>query len=553
VTTAPPLPDDVRRYRDARARIEQLPLPDSLPALLDQAVLQWPDRPAVNFFELERGRLSFRELRDASLAVAELLSDLGVEPGDHVMVALPNIPMFPVTWLALARLKAVMVPANDRYTASEFAFVISDSEPVVIVTAHELAPTIADALGATAVKAHVVTTASDATLALDIAGISHEVSAPAQSERAFPESQADDRVGIHYTSGTTGFPKGCILTHRTWLIAAAVSLHMLPFPPHRILSDAPYFYIDAPAETALALMSGAEQYIAGRASLSKFVRRLSDLDIDYVEVWEALADEVLDPEAEASLRSRGTVLHASSFGLRDSRRADVEERLHAVVREMFGMTEIGFGTLVPYDVDVAPHGTCGLAAPYRETRIVDPETGEDLDDGAVGELWVRGPGVMLGYHRRPEVNKELLKPDGWFRTGDLMRRDALGFHFMVGRIKDMIRRSHENISAREVEEALQSIPGVLSAAVVGVPNPMRGEEVKAFIVLDPAHREELSPEVIVEKAADSLARFKLPRYIEFVAELPLTPSGKVAKAELRRRDEGATPRGWDQSVQEWRP
>lgn len=552
MTTAPLLPDEVRRYRDTRARIEQLPLPDSLPALLDQAVLRWPDRPAVNFFEIERGRLSFRELRDASLAVAQLLSNLGVGPGDHVMVALPNIPMFPITWLALARLKAVMVPVNDKYTASEFSFVISDSEPVVIITANELAPTIADALDATEVKAHLVTTASDATLALDIAGSLHDVAAPPQSQWTYPEPQADDRIGIHYTSGTTGFPKGCILTHRTWLTAAAVSLHMLPSPPLRILSDAPYFYIDAPAETVLALMSGAEQYIASRASLSKFARRLVDLDIDYVEVWEALADEVLDPEAEASLRARGTVLHASSFGLRDSRRAEVEERLHAVVREMFGMTEIGFGTLVPYDMDAAPYGTCGLAAPFRETRIVDPETGKDLEDGAVGELWVRGPGVMLGYHRRPEVNEELLKPDGWFRTGDLMRRDDLGFHFMVGRIKDMIRRSHENISASEVEETLQSIPGVLSAAVVGVPDLMRGEEVKAFIVLDPAHPEEVSPTVIIEKAADSLARFKLPRYIEFVAELPLTPSGKVAKAELRRRDDGATPRGWDQTSQEWR-
>ncbi len=175
----------------------------------------------------------------------------------------------------------------------------------------------------------------------------------------------------------------------------------------------------------------------------------------------------------------------------------------------------------------------GLRFPNRETRIIDADLRE-VPAGTQGELCFRGPGMMLGYHNRPEVNAELFLPGGWFRTGDLVRKDADGLHYFAGRVKDMVRRSGENISAVEVEQQIATMPGVAEAAVIGVPDARRGEEVKAFVV--PASGTTLTAEDIVNWLRPRLAPFKIPRYVEFRDELPHTASGKVAKSALRAED-----------------
>jgi acyl-CoA synthetase (AMP-forming)/AMP-acid ligase II len=177
-------------------------------------------------------------------------------------------------------------------------------------------------------------------------------------------------------------------------------------------------------------------------------------------------------------------------------------------------------------------GSVGIAAPFRRLKIVD-SAGIEVAQGEVGELWVSGPGMFGGHNNRPEVSAEVLS-GGWMRTGDLFRCDEAGYYYVVGRLKDMVRRNMENISTHEVEQVLIGHPGVAHAAVLAVPDAKNGEEVLALVVLrEGADQDEVSPELLRDHCASRLAKFKLPRYVGYRESFPITPSGKVAKGQLR--------------------
>lgn len=553
MTLTDPMRAAIDEFDLLRLRIETGYASITLNQLVDAAADAWPSEPAINFFQQEAARYTFKQIRHYSCALAIALREQGVRQGSPVAVVLPNVPLFPFAWLALARLGAVMIPVNPKFTPDEMRFILTDTRATHVIAHHSVLPVVREALIGTNHVICLTRTTPGEVLGFSIDSNPTVLTDEPLDDPAWPEVSAQDAVGIHYTSGTTGFPKGCVLTHESWAISASVAMALLPERPRRILSDAPYFYLDAPLETICALVTGAEQYVADHVSLSRFTAWLADFDIDYVEMWDALAEAAGDPDAEARLRARSRRLYCSSFGMTEPHRQTLEDRLGAVIREMFGMSEIGLGTAMPYSSAAAPAGSCGLAAPFRETRIVNPDDGTDVEPGAVGELWIRGRGVMLGYHDRPEANAATRAEGGWFRTGDLMRRDANGYHFVVGRLKDMIRRSDENIAAAEVEAALHAVMGIAEAAVVGVPDPMRGEEVKAFVVLKPdLTAVDVPPAEIIGELAQHLAPFKVPRFIEYIDSLPLTPSGKVAKAELRSRDERQAPGGFDRIDNVWR-
>jgi long-chain acyl-CoA synthetase len=517
---------------DLSAGVDPALIEQTLPVLLDAAARRWPNEPVLNFFQTPGSRITFAELRSRTDRLARALIGFGVGPGTPVAVVLPNVMAFPVSWLAIARLGAVMVPINPSYTPDEIRFALEDVSVKHVIADESFSSTLSEA--GLRPEEHLFCCDPEA----QTFGPFGPPAAVVASVPSWPDVSPDDPVGIHYTSGTTGLPKGCVLTHRSWVVTAVVLAHVLPRAPRRLLSDAPYFYLDAPMELAFALLIGAEQYVAQKVSLSRFASWLVEYDIDYCEVWEALGDRMPDPQSEARLRQRTTPIMMSSFALPGDHHRGLEERLNAVIREMFGMTEVGLATLVSYDDDsLVGSGSCGRAAPFREVRVFDPESLAEVADDEVGELWVRGPGLLLEYYRRPEVNAECFQPGGWFRTGDLARRDCDGNFFIVGRLKDMIRRSHENIAATEVEAALAKHPAVSSVGVIGVPDELRGEEVKAFVALHegtPASDE--TAQAILEFAGQHLAPFKVPRYLEVLEELPLTPSGKIAKRALRDHD-----------------
>jgi crotonobetaine/carnitine-CoA ligase len=197
------------------------------------------------------------------------------------------------------------------------------------------------------------------------------------------------------------------------------------------------------------------------------------------------------------------------------------------------MTEIGSGMFVPMEATgMVGSGTCGVVVPFRETKVVD-DAGNEVPPDVEGELLVRGPGILRGYYRKPEATAAAIDAEGWFRTGDVFRKDANGFHFIVGRKKDMIRRAGENIAAGEVEAVLRTLPQIAEAAAVPVPDDLRKEEVKVYLVLQPGvARAQCTPEAVIAHCERNLAKFKVPRYVAYVEALPKTASGKIAKHVL---------------------
>ena len=195
-------------------------------------------------------------------------------------------------------------------------------------------------------------------------------------------------------------------------------------------------------------------------------------------------------------------------------------------------------------------GSCGKPGPFRQARIVD-ETGKAVAQGESGELQLRGPGILQGYYKNPEATKSAFDGD-WFRTGDLFRQDADGYYYIVGRLKDMIRRASENIAARELEVVMAALPQVMEVACVPVPDDIRGEEVKAYIVLQPGlTAADLGPQTIIEHCTAKLAPFKIPRYIAYATELPKTTSGKIAKKVLVQGVTDLKAGSYDRILEQW--
>lgn len=510
---------------EMRRAIEGRELPPNLGAALDSSVAEFGERNLCNFFDSGE-ELTFSEFGERVERMAVVLRRLGVERGDHVAVLLPNIPEFPIAWMALAKLGAVMVPVNTRLTSEEVAFTVDDADVTFVVIESSLFADLDSALdGIEEQRTLVIGGSSDSprSFAALSAGIENVDLEPV-------EVGLDDMISIQYTSGTTGLPKGAIQTHRYWLTIAISMIGLFDEPPRRILTDTPFFYMDPQFEFLAAMMSGSEVFVAARPSLSRFIERIRDHRIDYCSFWEnALSLPPDERDTEHELR------WVSTTGLPGARHAELEERFGVVARDLYGMTEIGMGLFLPWEATaMVGSGSCGVPAPFREIKIVDEEMNE-LGSGEAGELMVRGEGMFLGYYKRPEANAELLTDDGWFHTGDLMTRDDEGFHYFVGRKKDMIRRSHENISAVEVEAILERMPEVREAAVIAVPDDFRGEEVKALLV--PAEgigQADLSPAEVDRFCRLHLAAFKLPRYIEFRESLPKTASGKIAKGKIRK-------------------
>jgi crotonobetaine/carnitine-CoA ligase len=296
-----------------------------------------------------------------------------------------------------------------------------------------------------------------------------------------------------------------------------------------MLIDMPFHYMGGQWRFLMALLLGATAVVARQQSLARLMDRLLAHEVGFCSVTPALAKEPPDPRRQG-LR----LAWAGTMAMPAELHAALEERLGGTpVREMYGLTETGAALAMPVAVDwMTGSGSCGLPVAFRRLRVADAD-GHDVPVGQTGELWIGGPGLMLGYYGREAATAEAFR-DGWFRTGDLVRRDADGFHTVLGRIKDVIRRSGENISAVEIETVLAGLPEVVEAAALPVPDALRGEEVKVCLALrsglGPA---EVPPERVLEFCRARLARFKLPRYIAYVPELPKTPSGKVAKQALR--------------------
>lgn len=511
----------------ARDAIAAMNFPTSIGAFIAERAATMGDAPAAIWFE-DNITLSYADLHKRSDSLAAALMARGIRKGAHVALMMPNVPEFVLSWFALAKLGAVLVPTNSAYTSTELDYLLNQSDAQAIIIDASLLPALECMSKRPAVlddaRVFVRGEADSRYGSLDA------MLAEARTFNAPWPVVSTDLMSLQYTSGTTGFPKGCMLTHDYWLLLAlsAAAAGMGEEAVKRSLLWAPFFYMDPQWQLLMTMHLGGTAYVAKRLSLSRFFDWVREYEINYTSFSEVALKALPPSPADKQMALR----YINAWGWAPASVKEAEERFGVVARDSFGMTEIGAGILMPI---AATHKldkrTCGVPAPFREARIINEE-GRECGIGEPGELQMRGRSILLGYYKRPDANAESFDGD-WFRTGDLFTVDDEGYYSIVGRIKDMVRRSSENISAREVEAVLHEMPEIEEAAVVPVPDPLRKEEVKAYLKLKPGvSRDSFSLDALFEHCKKNLAAFKVPRYVGFIDEYPRTPSDKIAKSKL---------------------
>ena len=524
--------------------IEAQSLPVNFIEVIERAADLYGDRLALHFID-DDDSVTYQELKNRVFTLASGFRKAGIEQGTHVALLVPNRIEFPLAWLALACLGAVMVPTNTSYTANEIDYLYNDADVSFLIVDRDLLSTFLamEKRPAALADEHVFVIDGDDRRFPALTTIA-DSGDPAFTPRR--DVSPDTLLNIQYTSGTTGFPKGCMQTQRYWIVLGTTAGAIAP-DVRSILTDHPYFYMDPQWELIWGLLSGASVYAVGGMSTTKFWDRVRKYDIEWAWFPNPILKHPQKPgDGDNTIRmfAAGAI---SSTAIREA-----EKRFNAPVRSAYGMTEIGAGTWVPEQIpDDEILDTVGLRAPFRELRIVD-ENGDDVPDGTPGELIARGDGLFEGYYKKAEANKESFYDD-WFRTGDMFVRTPNGYYKIIGRFKDMIRRSAENISAMEVEHVIREIEAVAEAAAVPVPDDYRGEEVKIYVRLKPGFRQDdCPPSDIIGHCRKRLAPFKVPRYVGYVEEMPYTPSNKVAKHEMIAGIDDLRSDAWDDLDQRWR-
>ncbi len=533
-----------------RKELEKMALPETLGDLVRKAAEANGDKVLGHWID-EGVSLSYREFDERVDRLASSLVRQGVRKGTHVAVMLPNVPAFPISWVALGRIGAVMIPVNVAYRSDELHFVLSDSDSQFVIMDESLLP-VFEAIEAplplidrSRIILHGGTREGHPSWEALLEAGSLPFEPPSQVGRS-------DLLNIQYTSGTTGFPKGCMLSQDYWVLIGTYAAYFRNRDGgvKNTLIWAPFFYMDPQWQFLMTLQLGATAHVARRMSLSRFYDWLENYQINYCIFPEPALKARRPSEQDRKL----ALTYVSIYGWRPDTRKEVMERFGVVAREGYGMTEIGGASIVPVAAeDKALIPTCGLAGPFRELKIMDEEENEVTEPGQTGELWVTGRSILWGYYKRPEANAESFR-GRWFRTGDIFKRDEDGFYYIVGRIKDMIRRSGENIAAREVEAVLTNLDAVAEAAVVPVPDELRREEVKAYLLLrEGATPEDCPPEEVIRHCTQHLADFKVPRYVAYMTEdFPRTPSRKIQKKILTGGVEDLRVGAYDREEGRWR-
>jgi crotonobetaine/carnitine-CoA ligase len=511
---------------------------------LEKAAARYGEKLAIQF-EYDDVSLSYRELNERVNQFANALRSMGVKKGDHVAVMLPNCPEFPLTWLALAKLGAIMIPINFRYQAHDLEYVLNNSDASMLVIHAERISIFREVqTRCPAIKEVLLVAGGEDHLGSSLV----ELARKAPIELPPTDISLDDLVNIQYTSGTTGFPKGCMLTHEYWLTVGFPAVRKVT-EEDVFLSVQPFYYMDPQWQLIMTLMAGCTMVLVKRFSASRYM----DLVRKYgVTCSLAEAATLVYKQPESPLDRQHRLRFVLIFGFPPHLHKKFEERFHVIAREGYGMTEIGSGMSMPLeDSHMTGSGSVGKPRPHRQVRIVDQE-GNDVPQGAVGELLVRGPALFKGFYKKPKETAEAFSGD-WFHTGDLFRRDENGYYYIVGRKKDMVRRHGENISAAEVEAVLKAHPKILDAAVVPVPDEVRGEEVKAYVIPKPGESmETIPPEELIAFCLERIAKFKVPRFVEYMESFPRTPSQRVEKHKLIAEKKDLRAGCYDAEEKRWR-
>jgi crotonobetaine/carnitine-CoA ligase len=466
-------------------------------------------------------------------AAARALRARGIGAGDRVGVMAPNSPNMVLLLFALARLGAIFVPVNPEFGVREAGYILQHAGVRAVATTRAALPTAAEAVAELRPVPWF--------FLLEGAPTEHatfdEMIDAAPATAAPNAGAADATVLMLYTSGTTGFPKGVMHSQRNFVLAGeGFVARMWLQPEDRLMCILPMFHINALFYSlAGAFAAGATLVLLPRFSASTFWRSAAESGATQVNIIAAIGNILARrPREEFDPRHRLRVIYGAPI-TPDLERTFREEFHVPVMIEGYGMTEIPGACNNPFDGERRPN-SMGLPARhpdpnvrFAELRVVGDD-GVDVPDGAEGELWVRTPILMQGYYKDPEQTTASMHED-WFKTGDLVRRDAEGYFYFVARKKDIIRRRGENISGAEIDRVVDDHPAVVRSAAIPVPSELGEDEILVAIVLKPGA--EVSAREIAAWCRARLAAIKVPRYVAFVEALPTTATERVQKFQLR--------------------
>jgi long-chain acyl-CoA synthetase len=513
----------------------------NLSVLLEDSARKFPNRDAL---VLGPTRLTYAQVNGAANQVANLLVERGIKPGDKVALSCPNLPYFPIVYYGILKAGAVVVPLNVLLKAREIAFHLEEAD-VKAFFCFQGTPDLP--MGEEGFKAfnevadveHFFLITADPAAESPIAGAETMGSALAGKSPVFDPvvTEATDTAIILFTSGTTGKAKGAELSHANTMMNVVTSNRLFQSKPgtDSHLLCLPLFHtFGATVQMHAGFSMAATLYLVPRFDAAQVVGLMESEEITFFAgvptMWWGLL-QALTPEVDVDRIAKNLRIGVSGgAALPVEIISQVKERLHVTVLEGYGLSETS-PVATFSDPDMEPRaGSIGVPIWGVEVKLINDDWSEVTEIGEVGEIAIKGHNIMKGYYGRPEATAEVIK-NGWFRSGDLARKDEDGFYYIVDRSKDMIIRGGFNVYPREIEEVLLTHPAVSLAAVIGVPHDSHGEEIKAFVILKPGA--EATADEIVAWGKEQMAGYKYPRIVEIVPALPMTATGKILKRELR--------------------
>jgi long-chain acyl-CoA synthetase len=501
--------------------------------LLTESARTTPDHTALILDSL---KLTYSQLNALTNQFANGLDRLGIKRGDHVALMMPNLPQFLIAYYGIAKLGAVVVPMNVLFKGGEVEYILNDSEALALVAwegfmeeaarGYRLAPLCRYLIIAQAPGSNNPLPQVEGVIKFD------EVYKTASPIFELTPTQADDTAVIMYTSGTTGKPKGAELTNFNCFFSATASRKLVPVSPNDVcLGALPFFHIYGQSSVMNTMLerAGAVTLIP-RFEPGKVLEVIERDRVTIITGVPTMFFALLHyPDRKkydtSSLRfavSGGSsmpveVLHA------------FEKEFNIPVLEGYGLSENCANATFNLVEKERKAGSVGLADWCVEVKVFDKEDRE-VPQGERGEIVLRGPNVMKGYYNRPEATAEAMRND-WFHTGDIGYKDEDGYIYIVDRIKDLIIRGGYNVYPREVEEVMYQHPAAREAAIIGVPDPKFGEEIKAYVSLKSGY--EATPAELIQYIQERVANYKYPRELEIMADLPKNATGKILKTTLR--------------------
>ncbi|SOC16957.1 long-chain acyl-CoA synthetase [Ureibacillus xyleni] len=502
-----------------------------------QTAIEQPDKVAYHFLGRDT---SYGEFEQQVSQFASALQQLGVEKGDHVAFLLGNSPHFLISLYATMTIGATAIPVNPMYTPDEISYIIQNGDVKLVIALDMLLPLVDIGVKAFPQVEHYIICETMPDIQEKLTSLSDAAKDKTQlfskllsstTATVEPVSVDNDDVAIIlYTSGTTGYPKGAMLTHQNlYSNARDVGEYLAMTSEDRIIATLPVFHVFALTVVVNApLLKGATVLLAPRFSPNEIYELAGSQKATVFAGVPTMYNFLYQFEGDIENFSNLRLAVSGGAPLPVQVLYDFEKKFNVKVSEGYGLSEASPVTCFnPLDRE-RKAGSIGMSIVNVENKVVDVN-GNEVPIGEVGELIVRGPNVMKGYYKMPEETANAIR-DGWLYTGDLAKKDEDGYFYIVDRKKDLIIVGGFNVYPREVEEVLFSHPNIIEAAVVGFPDPNLGEAVCAFVVLKD---KTVSEEELRNYCAEHLVKYKVPKVIEILDELPKNSTGKILRRSLK--------------------